>query len=120
MKMKFIRYGLQSFSLILGLALFLVIIGMNGFTSWHTLRDLLIGFLVLFIGQVVVGKSLNHHVWHGAYLLFFLWMTIFPPILVASAGDWSVNFGEVASYYKASLFTGVLTAFLFALSEKYL
>ena len=104
---------------VLGLALFLQCIGMGGFTSWHTIRDLCIGFLVLLLGQFMTGKPLTHRVWHGAYLPFGLWMLVFPGILVLSAKGWAVNFGDVADYYKSALFTGVLTAFLFTLGRRY-
>ncbi len=112
-------YALQSGAVILPLALWLYAVGLYGFTSWHTVRDLLIGWLALFLGQCLVGESLRGRLWRGSYIIVLLWMAVFPTILVASAEGWNVNFGEVVPYYKVSLFWGILSALLFSLGRRY-
>ena len=116
---KYGSYGICAALAIAVVVLFLQVLGMTGFTSWHTIRDLLISFVVLLLGQVILQENLGHRIWHGSYILFFLWLLVFPVVLVLSAKGWTVNFGDIASYYKCALFTGVGMAFLFALGKRY-
>lgn len=116
---KFYRYGMCAMAVIAIVVCFLQGLGMSGFTSWHTIRDLLISFMVLILGQTLVGEKLSRRVWFGAYLLFFLWLAVFPVVLVLSAKDWTVNFGDIASYYKSAFFTGLAMTFLFALGKRF-
>lgn len=116
---KYGSYGICAALAIAVVVLFLQVLGMTGFTSWHTIRDLLISFIVLILGQVLLRENLGHRIWYGSYVLFFLWLLVFPVVLVFSAKGWTVNFGDIASYYKSALFTGIGMAFLFALGKRY-
>lgn len=116
---KYRSYGICAALAIAFVVCFLQTLGMTGFTSWHTIRDLLISFVVLVLGQALVREHLGHRIWYGSYVLFFLWLLVFPVVLVLSAKGWTVNFGDIASYYKSALFTGIGMAFLFALGKRY-
>lgn len=52
-------------------------------------------------------------------MLFLVWMLVFPVILMLSAKGCTVNFGDVASYYKSSLFLSIAAAFLLALGRHF-
>ncbi len=112
-------YAMEGACVMALLAVWLWGVGLYGFSSWHTVRDLLIGWLALFLGQCLAGESLRGRLWLGSCMIPVLWMAVFPPILVASAEGWNVNFGEIASYYKVALFWGIFSALLFSLGRRY-
>ncbi len=112
-------YAAESACFILLLLAWFLVVGLSGFTSWHSIRDLLIGWLVLFLAQCLIGEPLHGRLWRGSFIGMVLWMAIFPSGAVASAGGWSVNFGGLSCYYLASLFWGACAAFLFFLGRRY-
>ncbi len=112
-------YAAEGAGVILLLAAWFLSVGLSGFTSWHTIRDLLVGGLVLFVGQWLTGEPLHGRLWRGSLVVLVLWMAIFPPIAVASAEGWSVNFVGIACYYLAGLFWGIFTTLLFFLGRRY-
>lgn len=116
---RYRSYGVCAAFVIALVVCFLRAWGVVGFTSWHVIRDLLIGFAVLVLAQGVLREDLRQRIWYGSYVLFLVWMLVFPVILVLSAKGWTVNFGDMASYYKSSLFLSIAAAFLLALGRHF-
>ena len=112
-------YAAESAGFILLLTAWCLAVGLSGFTSWHTIRDLLVSGLVLFVGECLTGEPLHGRLWRGSFVVLLLWMATFPPIAVASAEGWSVNFGGISCYYLAAMYGGIFTTLLFYLGRRY-
>ena len=112
-------YAAESAGFILLLTAWCLAVGLSGFTSWHTIRDLLVSGLVLFVGECLTGEPLHGRLWRGSFVVLLLWMATFPPIAVASEEGWSVNFGGISCYYLAAMYWGIFTTLLFYLGRRY-
>ena len=65
-------YAAESAGFILLVTAWCLAVGLSGFTSWHTIRDLLVSGLVLFVGECLTGEPLHGRLWRGSFVVLLL------------------------------------------------
>ena len=93
--------------------------GIGRILAWHnSMRDFVMGFVVLFFGQVVVKKHLLSKVWGPAGCIYLLMTGIYPYVIGTSMHGWHADFDLVNPYYLSALSVGIVLTLLAVAGKK--
>ena len=83
--------------------------GINRILAWHnSIRDYVIGVLILTVMQMILKQRLFTHIWSSAGLIYLLMMSIYPYVIGHSMVGWNVDFDFINPYYLSALSVGVI------------
>lgn len=94
--------------------------GINRILAWHnSLRDYVVGVLVLTAVQMILRQRLFSRIWSPAGLIYFLTISIYPYVIGQSMARWNVDFDFINPYYLSALSVGMVLTLLAAAGKKY-
>lgn len=97
---QILTYFLSALALVLIVTLYYYILGITGLTHWHRFgRNMGECFLLIFLTELMTGKSLLHPFWRIGYIPFFSWIFVFPYVLIhAVNGIHDPAFNHLSAY----------------------
>lgn len=83
--------------------------GINRILAWNnSIRDYVIGALILTVMQMILKQRLFTRIWSSAGLIYLLMMSIYPYVIGHSMVGWNVDFDFINPYYLSALSVGVI------------
>ncbi len=95
-------------------------IHISGLSSWHRfLRCIVESFFLLFLTQLMTGKSILHPFWRIGYFPFALWITIFPYCLTHAINNTTpTDFNHLSPYFLTGMGIFLLLFFVMNIISK--
>lgn len=89
-------------------------LGITGLSQWYRFgRNMGECFLLIFLTELMTGKSLLHPFWRIGYIPFFSWVLIFPYVLThATNGMKEPTFNHLSPYFLTAIGTLLLIFFI--------
>ena len=107
-------YLFSSFFLLFIIFLYYAFLGITDLFHWYRFgRAMTECFLLLFLTQLMTGKSLLHPFWRIGYIPFFAWILIFPYVLIhAINGMPDASFSRLSPYFLTAIAALLLIFFM--------
>lgn len=107
-------YLADAFCLLLIVSVYYDILGITELFQWYRFgRNMGECFLLIFLTELMTGKSLLHPFWRIGYIPFFSWIFIFPYVLTHAAnGMKDPSFNHLSPYFLTAIGTLLLIFFM--------